>query len=210
MVQRLSPQNLSHPTHPPTPHPHRFVTAAKATTEECKVVRKYGVESETVVTLFNPADFFAAAAESGGTATAGECCCPNTHTHTHHWWHQHHNRSSVISCFCKLGPAAHSQPDHLVPMPYVPSCLPLCLSAGASASSTGADGDLGVNPAAGWFSTMFPVASSLKKGKRVQFMPKGVLEAVQKAIKESTIDLTLEVKKKGVARGAPAAAEGCC
>ena len=41
------------------------MTGAKANTEECKVVRKYGVESETVVTLVNPSDFLAAADASG-------------------------------------------------------------------------------------------------------------------------------------------------
>lgn len=40
------------------------MSAATATTEECKVARKYGVESETVITLFNVADFLAA---SGGS-----------------------------------------------------------------------------------------------------------------------------------------------
>lgn len=63
------PLNSALPAPPPSNihvTPLRFVTAAKATTEECKVERKYGVESETVITLFNPADFVAAAAEEEG------------------------------------------------------------------------------------------------------------------------------------------------
>lgn len=39
------------------------MSAAEASSEECKVSRKYGVESEVVVTLFNAADFFAAATD---------------------------------------------------------------------------------------------------------------------------------------------------
>jgi hypothetical protein len=45
------------------------VTAAKASSEECKVTRKYGVESTTTVTLFNAADFFATAEGSAGVCT---------------------------------------------------------------------------------------------------------------------------------------------
>ena len=51
---------------------------------------------------------------------------------------------------------------------------------------------------------LFPVASKLKpklKGGRVQFMPQNVLEAVQKAIKDSSIDLTLEVSRPQQAYG---------
>jgi hypothetical protein len=48
------------------------VTAAKATTESCTVTRKYGVESEVVVTLINPSDFFATAEEESDDSDDGD------------------------------------------------------------------------------------------------------------------------------------------
>lgn len=50
----------------------RYVTAAKATTESCTVTRKYGVESEVVVTLLNPSDFFATAEEENDDSDDGD------------------------------------------------------------------------------------------------------------------------------------------
>lgn len=40
--------------------------------QECKVTRKYGVESTTTITLLDPAAFFAAAAEPAAKAADGE------------------------------------------------------------------------------------------------------------------------------------------
>lgn len=115
----------------------RYVTAAEATTEECKVERKYGVESEVVVTLFNPADFFAAAsAEDDADAEEEEV---------------------------------------------------------EAAGGPRSRGPLGVNKAAGWFNTLFPL-KNMEGRKKVSFMPPAVMEAVKKAISQATVDLTLEYK----------------
>ncbi|WIA10229.1 hypothetical protein OEZ85_010431 [Tetradesmus obliquus] len=58
-------------TRPPR-YTSRFVSAAAANSEECKVTRKYGVESTTTITLLDPAAFFAAAAEPAAKAADGE------------------------------------------------------------------------------------------------------------------------------------------
>jgi len=86
-----------------------------------------------------------------------------------------------------------------------PSCLPVAApspvdvdaDAFGGRNGTAAAGGLGVNRAAGWFKTLFPLKGKLRgaEGKRgrVRFMPQGVMEAVQKAIQKSTIELTLDV-----------------
>jgi hypothetical protein len=57
---------------------------------------------------------------------------------------------------------------------------------------------LGVNAAAGWFKTLFPLlGGGLKDGKKIQFMPRNVIDAVQKAIKEATVDLAVDVSRGG-------------
>jgi hypothetical protein len=67
----------------------------------------------------------------------------------------------------------------------------MCVAAGGAADNS--TGPLGVKKSAGWFKTMFPNVAALKGKTRVQFLPANVVSAVEKAIKQSTVDLTLDV-----------------
>lgn len=109
----------------------RLSAGTRARMQECTVTRKYGVESETTITLFDPASFFVAAEgeEEEAEAASG-------------------------------------------------------LRDGAAGNSSG-----GINKAAAWYKTLFPIAGAA--GERAEFMPAKLAEVVEEAIKQTTLEMTL-------------------
>lgn len=82
----------------------------------------------------------------------------------------------------------HTHTTVLLLLPPSPSALP------TAAGGPRSRGPLGVNKAAGWFNTLFPL-KDLAGRKKVALMPPGVMEAVRKAISKATVDLTLDVSQ---------------
>lgn len=92
---------------------------------------------------------------------------------------------------CHISQAlCHVLPCHRCPFSWMGQAA----AGGPQANSTMR---LGVNARARWFKTLFPLVGRMKtKGNRVQFLPQNVMDAVEKAIKQSTVDLAYEVSNQ--------------
>eukprot|EP00879_Flechtneria_rotunda_P014069 GHRR01014699.1.p1 GENE.GHRR01014699.1~~GHRR01014699.1.p1 ORF type:complete len:604 (+),score=164.45 GHRR01014699.1:196-2007(+) len=162
----------------------RFVSAAAASTEECTVTRKYGVESTTTITLFDPASFYASASDESSSDDSGSDDAESDSEDSS-------DDSSGDSAEDSSGDSAEDSGDSSESGDSESSSNSAdSAEPSAQAASGPANGAL-FNKGAAWYKTMFPLKGT-DTGKKAQFMPKGLSDMVAKVIKEVTVDMSLK------------------